>query len=342
MQNRILKEGPLLDENGSLTNPGWATDLILKYNRSEIKASKLRIKEWDYYCILDHRNRIGIALTIADNSYLGLVSATYFDFNKPVEITRTIMKPFTMGKFNMPSTSKEGNISIKLKETFIEFIKEGNERFLALEYPNFHEGNALSVKIKLHQPENIETMTIATPFKEDKKAFYYNQKINCMPAEGTISLGDSKIEIDNCSAFGVLDWGRGVWTYSNTWYWGSASGVLDNVPFGFNIGYGFGDTQKASENMVFYNNKVHKLDRVEFHIPDGSYLKPWKFSSNDGRFKMDFIPIIDRSAKTNLVLLKSVQHQVFGYFTGKVVLDDGNTIYIKNFLGFAEKVNNKW
>ena len=43
-------------------------------------------------------------------------------------------------------------------------------------------------------------------------------------------------------AFGVLDWGRGVWTYHNVWYWGSASGLVDGVPFGFNIGYGFGDT----------------------------------------------------------------------------------------------------
>jgi hypothetical protein len=27
-------------------------------------------------------------------------------------------------------------------------------------------------------------------------------------------------------AYGVLDWGRGVWTYSNTWYWASMSGEL--------------------------------------------------------------------------------------------------------------------
>ncbi|MFR1035019.1 MAG: DUF2804 family protein [Acutalibacteraceae bacterium] len=24
--------------------------------------------------------------------------------------------------------------------------------------------------------------------------------------------------------FGTLDWGRGVWTYDNRWYWGSAMG----------------------------------------------------------------------------------------------------------------------
>lgn len=57
---------------------------------------------------------------------------------------------------------------------------------------------------------------------------------------------------------------------------------------------------------------------------------------------MDFVPVIGKNSKTDLVLLKSIQHQVFGYFTGKVVLDDGREVYIKNFLGFAEKVFNKW
>ena len=41
-------------------------------------------------------------------------------------------------------------------------------------------------------------------------------------------------------------------------------------------------------------------------------------------------------------LLKSDQHQVFGRFTGRAVLDDGREIRVKDFLGFAEKVENKW
>ena len=55
---------------------------------------------------------------------------------------------------------------------------------------------------------------------------------------------------------------------------------------------------------------------------------------------MSFDPAVDRDSAVNLGILKSVQHQVFGYFTGKAVLDDGKTINIKNFLGFAEDVLN--
>jgi hypothetical protein len=44
----------------------------------------------------------------------------------------------------------------------------------------------------------------------------------------------------------------------------------------------------------------------------------------------------------NAVIISSVQHQVFGRFTGRVVLDDGRTLEIRDLMGFAEKVSNTW
>ena len=147
-------------------------------------------------------------------------------------------------------------------------------------------------------------------------------------------------------AFAVLDWGRGVWTYHNTWYWSSASGALDGVPFGFNLGYGFGDTSAATENALFYGGRLHKLEEVDFGIPqkDGKpdFLSPWHFTSSDGRFTAEFRPILDRAACTDFQLLKSDQHQVFGRFTGECVLDDGTALSFRDFPGFAEQVENKW
>ena len=57
---------------------------------------------------------------------------------------------------------------------------------------------------------------------------------------------------------------------------------------------------------------------------------------------MDFVPIIDRHTDSNAVVIRSNQHQVFGRFTGSAVLDDGTVIKIKDFIGFAKKVHNKW
>ena len=163
-----------------------------------------------------------------------------------------------------------------------------------------------------------------------------------MPAEGKVVVGNKIFTFDKTNSFAVLDWGRGIWPYSDTWYWGSASGLSGKTSVGFNIGYGFGDTSAATENIFYYNGIGHKLNQVTFHFNPKDYLKPWKFTSNDGRFEMDFEPILDRNSVVNLAIFKSIQHQVFGYFTGEVILDDGREIRIENLLGFAEEVKNRW
>lgn len=72
------------------------------------------------------------------------------------------------------------------------------------------------------------------------------------------------------------------------------------------------------------------------------YCKPWKFTFSDGRFEMDFLPILDRSACLDYKLIVSDQHQVFGRMSGMAVLDDGTKIEIKDVLCFAEKVHNRY
>src|SRR5699024_6903142 len=93
-------------------------------------------------------------------------------------------------------------------------------------------------------------------------------------------------------------------------------------------------------NMLFYEGKAHKLEEVKFHIPESSFLDPWTFTSSDGRFEMDFVPILDRSSCSPRGRYQSDQHQVFGKFTGKAILDDGTELEIVDFMGFAEKVVN--
>jgi len=340
MQNEIIKNSNLLSSNGKLIQKGWAKKLLLQYDRKAIKAPKFKIKEWDYYCILT--NTHGISFTVADNGYLGFIACTLFDFKEAKEMTKNIMTPFPLGSFNMPESSEKGNIEFKNKEAKIQFIIRDNIRELIFDFKNFADNKSLKGKIELFQNPEMDTMVIATPFAENSKAFYYNQKINCMPAKGEFLFGDNKLSFDNSSAMGVLDWGRGVWTYSNTWYWGSASGLVNGIPFGFNIGYGFGDTSKATENMIFYAGKAHKLDIVTFEIHEEDYLKPWRFYSNDGRFEMKFEAILDRYSNTNVLIIQSKQHQVFGKYSGRTILDDGTVIEISNFLGFAEKVKNRW
>lgn len=336
MQKEITEKVKIFDSNGNIINPGYAKKLHFDYHKDQVTTNKLLLKEWDYYLV--HDENVGLALTMDDNGYMGLMSASLLDFKHPKEKTLSLMFPFPLGKLKMPANSYEDQvIEYQNKRCHFKFEKKQDKRYLSATIHNFIDKQMMSCEIEIDDL-NDENMSILTPFEKAKR-FYLNQKINCMPAKGYVQLGNQRYDFNN--AYSVLDWGRGVWTYHNTWYWGSASGEIDGKRFGFNIGYGFGDCSNASENMLFYDGIAHKLEDVEFHLPN-NLLDEWQFTSSDQRFEMSFTPIIDRAACTDVKLIKSDQHQVFGKFNGFVVLDDGTKLKVNDFLGFAEKVENKW
>ena len=83
-----------------------------------------------------------------------------------------------------------------------------------------------------------------------------------------------------------------------------------------------------------------------FNIPKNkkgklSFLDPWKLSSKNGDIDLTFNPIIDRYSNTNVLIIQSKQHQVFGYFSGTIKVGD-KEFKFENLLGFAEMVMNRW
>lgn len=339
-----LGEGELFDARGRLTEPGWARREARRYDRRKAAASAWRLKEWDYYCVL--AGDYGLAAVVADNGYMGFLSVTWLDFKARKATAESVITPFPLGRMKMPASADAGDIVQDHPRMKLAFRHVEGGRTLSIACPGFDGGKGLTAEIGLSQPP-MDRMMIATPWAGAPKAFYYNQKINCIPATGEARVGGETFRFAPDSAFAVLDWGRGAWTYDNTWYWGSASGLHEGRPFGFNIGHGFGDTSAASENMVFLGGVAHKLDQVTFHLPEpsaeGRYdAAPWRFTSNDGRFEMTMAPVLDRADLTDLGLLRVNTHQVFGRFSGTVVLDGGQRLEIRDLLGFAEKVENRW
>jgi len=338
-----LKKGDLLDSKGNLNEAGYAFSLIKKYERKMIKGLKWRIKEWDYYYI--GNDKYGIALTIDDNSYMNLCSLSFLDFKEGYDITKSEMGWLSFGKIGLPSSSKEGDTFYKNKNVEMSFVHEKGKRHLKAIYHNFTKDGLDAVVDVTLKETNEGSMVIATPFKK-KKHFYYNQKINCLEAEGFILLGDKKYVFDKKDSLGVLDWGRGVWTYKNTWYWSSLNCIQDGKRLGFNLGYGFGDTSAASENMFFYDDKVYKLNDVIFNIPKDSkgkdlFLERWTIVSKSKEIDLEFTPIFNRHFAMDVILIGSNQNQVFGRFNGTIKVED-KIIKLENCLGFAEKVFNKW
>ena len=329
----------LLNEKGEPREPGWSRKLMQKYRRSMIKAPAFRIKEWDYYLVVNEK--FAVAFTISDDGYIGLQSVSLLIFgDKPWEHTETVLNALPMGKLRLPEDSSYGTTLYSDDRLQMSFEAKYRKRTISCHFENFMDCKPLDAHIELAQPP-MDSMVIATPWPE-KHAFYYNQKINCMRASGFVLYDGVRYEFDPGRDFGTLDWGRGVWTYDNTWFWGSGNTDIDGNSFGWNIGYGFGDTSAATENILFWNGTAHKLDDVMFHIPESGYMDTWTFSSSDGRFEMTFEPVLDRAACLDYKVIVSDQHQVFGKMRGKAILDDGTEITINDVMCFAEKVHNRY
>ncbi len=337
MQVEISKDMELLDDRGRITQEGFARHPHRRYRRDRIKAPWWRIKEWDYYAVIDKDRGAGVTLTFSDLGYAGLFAICFVDIREGLYKQIDTLKPMPRGKMGLREDIDENHeLFFEDKKLSMRLVREVDSRRL-----EFRAGR-IEGDVVLRQPPEQERMVIATSWAEKRNAFYYNQKINCMPAEGYMKAEGEDFAFRPETSFGVLDWGRGNWTYRNRWYWSSASGLLDGVPFGFNLGYGFSDRSTASENMLFHDGRTHKLEEVVFEFDPNRIMEPWRIVDSDGRLDLVFRPRVDRRSDTNLLLIKSVQDQVFGYFSGTAVLDDGRKLALAEFPGFAEDVYNRW
>lgn len=345
MQTEITTPIDLLDPQGHITQEGWARQPVWSYDRKAVRAPQWRIKEWDYFSVQSPDQKFGITLTMSDLGFAGMFAICFLDFERGTFHQVDTLSILPLGKTGFPAGSDSGVIRFGNKTLELEFRYEAGRRTLRFAAPglvNAHGDKGISGTITLTEPPELQSINIATSWAENRRAFYYNRKINCMPASGGFTIGQRRYTFATERDFGALDWGRGHWTYKNRWYWGSASGRVGERTLGWNIGYGFSDRTPASENILLVDGVVHKLTDVTFHMDPRDYTRPWHFSSSDQRFEMQFTPLVDRNSHINLGLVRSVQHQVFGYFTGTVVLDDGSTIAVDQFLGFAEDVLNWW
>jgi hypothetical protein len=339
MQTELNQPGTLLSSDGRLEQIGWARQPLLDCNLESAQFyflrpfQRLRIKRWDYYAVFTSHGFF--SATIADLGYAGNLFVYVMDFETGELHEEGLVIPFGKG-IQLPRNSIEGASHFKNEKVSLDFYVQTTCRKVSVAWPDFHAGRGIRAEITLNCPPGYESMAIIIPI--GMKRFYYNRKINCLPAEGTIRYGDIIETLNPATCTGSLDWGRGVWEYQSYWNWASASGFLpDGRTIGLNLGCGFGDLSKAGENALILGNRIHKLEQVKFDYTSSDYMKPWKFNDPEGRLDLIFTPFRERVAETKLGIIDSEVHQMFGRYNGKVVSDDGEVIGIKDLIGFAEE-----
>ena len=338
-QNEITVPSDLFHEDGSLIQRGWARKPILKYNKRNIGKRWTRIKEWDHFSILN--KQFGFQLTVGDIGYLTQMSYVWLDFEHKTRYDKGTFKFLTKSKLLPYSSLEDSRIEFPTKKFHATISKQKDERVLTIHDPSFLK-KGIEGTITLNDDPNMDHTVVVTGYEKDPRQFYYNHKINYMPAEGTITIGEKTYVFEPDSSFALMDWGRGIWPYKTHWLWGSACGIVDGIPVAFNIGYGFGDLSTHTENIIFFDGKAHKIDEVTFHHENRDPTKPWTFTSNDDRFNMILNPLLPHREKLNFGFISLNSSLLHGLYSGYMVLDTGEKIQIEEMLGHAEDIYWRW
>ncbi len=343
----------LLDENGNLlVKGGWARRNIFEYDRT-VASPQWRGKEWDFFQLSD--GKMMLQVSMANISVGGYASAAFVDLTTG-KVTTSM--DFWIGGKNKPEhiMPENGDVPnlIDYNHNQFKFYVDTQKTSRIIKFEGSIKDKILKCDVQMDLFENHENITIVTPFKKGDEymptRFFMTMKQNCMPATATVTLGDEVLyTFSKDDTFAVLDWGRGVWPYDNVWYWGNGATYLTDEKgekhiFGFEITWGIGNEDNATETCLFYDGKAHKIGAVDVEVfpkPD-KWMQPWHFVSDDGRFDMTMKPFLDHHTDTNALFARMHAHQVHGLWSGTATLDDGTILEIKDMYAFCEYVENRW
>lgn len=338
MQREITSTQTLLDEKGALIQPGYARRMLFEYNREQISAGPFSLKEWDFYQIIS--GDYVLQLTIGHVSYVASFSVMLFNIQTGEKKSFTRMKPLPMRHIAMPHNPEKPNVlEAEGKGYKMRFETRSTERLLIVQAEDKKLGKINIDLVLSNDPQN-DKLVIATPFFK-RNQFYLNYKENYYGVSGRVNFGDMSVT-PGYNDTALMDWGRGVWPFKHEWFWGNGAGFVDGGRFGFNIGWGFGDLQYATENMFFWNGNAYKLDKLDVDRDEHDYMQPWHFKDSDGLFDFTMTPIYDRYTENNMLVINTHCHQIFGRYSGTAVLPDGKIIEVKDLIAFCEHAENRW
>ncbi len=334
MNHEIKHKRKLLQSNGMLTEAGYATRMVFDYNREYAKSKPMPLKEWNFYQF--QCGKYVLQMTLGHLTYIGQMAVTLMDIETSEKWSYSTMKPLFVPELDR-NPEKPSVCRFQNEECRLQFTVKNYKRILAIK-GHSKDYDTIEVKFVVENDPSNEKMVIATPFEKPTQ-FYLNYKENYYQATGYARFGDKYVAFQD--ATGLLDWGRGVWPYTHEWYWGSLTSHIDGIPFGLNIGWGFGNTSHATENMYFYNKKAYKVGKLIGKWDDNDLMAAKHFHDIENKIQFTFMPFWDNYTCNEFKIVDTHCHQVFGYFSGTIETEDGAKEF-KDVLGFIEHAVNRW
>ena len=317
---------------------GWSRRPL---HNAELRGGWGRTKRWDYWAILGPD--FFVSLTYADVDYLGIVSVEWGEFANGRSGGRALSVPLARG-ISLPDVSGSRPLQHRSSNLDLDITElPGGTRIVASWTESAGKGRG-SIDVVVAHPPAHESLNVVIPWSD--RRFQFTSKHQARPVAGTIEFDGQvrSLGSDGVEAWGVLDVGRGRWPYSTRWNWGGGAGRLDD---GRVVGLQFGgkwtEGTGFTENGILIDGRLIKLgDELEWTYSWDEPMKPWRVRSATSGLDVTLTPAFDRHARTNLLVLSTEVHQVFGRWSGEIPDDGGGLATVRDIVGFAEESRSRW
>jgi len=329
-EREITKAVDLCKPDGTL-NPdavGWTRQPLHNIN---LKGWG-RNKRFEYWCIATPE--VIVALNVSHSDYRVTIASFFYDIKtkKAVPEAEIHWLPNDSIAKMTPQSGSEATT--------------GHGDAMQIEMVPTKEGTLLrgrtkrmTVEILAHEAPGHESLCIVVPW--DKKRFQYTRKDNCLPASGWVEVDGQRYTVSPDSAFATLDHGRGRWPYSIVWNWASASGRCDGHELGLQFGAKWTEGTPSTENCLKIDGKLFKISQeLDWQYDTSDWMKPWRIIGD--QVDLTFTPIHDRYSNFDRLIVRSKEHQCFGYFDGSVIDGNGKRYRVEKVFGWAEEVARRW
>jgi hypothetical protein len=340
-QHEIENLCPVLNQNGEPVNFGWARCPLYVFEKEKFIAPRRLTTEFDRYCLFSQTHLF--LFEIEDAGFLNSIRITCVSLRDKKAKKAVYTSPFTMDSFDMPPGSETGSIRLHQKKALLEFwVRRNDIRIIKIDIPLFTHAAGLRGEIVLMEPENAQSLFTHSGWQSERNAFRYTRISPWYFAEGVMQTENQSIVFTRGNAFGIFEWERGCRPRRDTHYRAYGCGLYKKKLVSFSLGYSTSDRGEITENAFFIDGRLHKLDQVTFQISPKDWLLPWRFTSADGKIEIIFHPILPEMVHNRIFLHSLRLRQFFGYFSGKVMQDDGTFFFFRNITGMTEQRKNKF
>ncbi len=331
----LLQEDPrrrprLLSRKGRLRHPGWETADLYEYNKENLRFPARR-KEWELYQMSN--DRFAFSVTYGHAAYMSLVDVTLVDFATGERISSGQRRFFPGDSLDLDfSGGQPHSLKYEDKDLFLSISFDGEMRRILVRSAEF--------EADLSCRDVGDAIVTAVPF-DFPGQFAYNYKKVFPELSGHLTMHNVPRKLDD-DTFLMLYSGRGIWPYRYTTIWASGAQQTEDGVLALNLSGDYGGEDAPTENALFLDGKLEKLEGVRFRFSSENYLKPWHISDRNHRLRLTFRPAYDDYTSINWLLVHNTRHQLYGRLSGTVELADGTVREIRDMVFFCRHEINRW